>query len=144
MLGIFTGMAVMALTFPDKARFVPLLISIPGALFCLAQLALDIRQQGRTADTDAEPDSREDPPKSTARAEVIVFAWLAVFFAGLLGFGFLYGSPVLVFFYLRFGVGESWLVALLGGIGVWVILYSVFSRLLEVVLFEGHVLNWLF
>jgi hypothetical protein len=66
-----------------------------------------------------------------------MFLWLALFLAGILAFGFLYATPVLVFAFLRFGERESWTVAAIGALGAWLILYGVFVQLLELFLFEG-------
>ena len=132
MLAIFAGMSLMAVGYPDKARFLPLLVGVPGTLMCLAQLVFDVRSalQGRAAEDTAEA-TLEHP------REVKMFFWLALFFIGIMSFGFLYAAPVLVFAYLRFGEKEPWKTAILGGFGAWVILYGVFTRLLELFLFEG-------
>jgi len=132
MLAIFAGMSLMALGYPDKARFLPLLISVPGTLMCLAQLVFDIRGalQDRTSEDTVE--AALDHPR-----EIKMFVWLGLFFVGVMSFGFLIAAPVLVFAFLRFGEKEPWLTAILGGLGAWIILYGVFTRLLELFLFEG-------
>ena len=134
MLAIFGGMSVIALSYPDKARFLPLLISVPATLMCLAQLVFDVR--GALHDRSAE---------STAEAaleyprEIKMFFWLALFFVGIMSFGFLVAAPVLVFAFLRFGEKETWTAAILGGLGAWIILYGIFTKLLELFLFEGFI-----
>ena len=134
MLAIFAGMSAMALSYPEKARFLPLLISVPATLMCLAQLVFDVRSalQDRTAEDTAEA-ALERP------REVKMFFWLAVFFIGVMCFGFLIAAPILVFAFLRFGEKEPWLTAILGGLGAWIILFGVFTRLLELFLFEGFI-----
>jgi hypothetical protein len=112
MLAIFAGMSAMALTYPEKARFLPLLISVP-------------------ATKDTAEATMEHP------REAKMFFWLALFFIGIISFGFLYAAPVLVFAFLRFGEKEPWVTAILGGFGAWIILYGAFTRLLELFLFEG-------
>ena len=134
MLAIFAGMSLMALPYPEKAKFLPLLVGIPGTLMCLAQLAFDVRDalQNRSAE-DATEATLEQP------REVKMFIWLALFLVGIMSFGFLIAAPVLVFAFLRFGEKEPWMTAILGGLGAWIILYGVFTRLLELFLFEGFV-----
>jgi hypothetical protein len=56
-----------------------------------------------------------------------------------MSFGFLIAAPVLVLAFLRFGEKEPWTTAILGGLGAWIVLYGVFTRLLELFLFEGFV-----
>jgi Tripartite tricarboxylate transporter TctB family len=138
MLTIFAGMSVMAIGYPPKARFLPLIVSVPAALMCLAQLALDVRAAWRQRG-DNEPVDRTE-----LRREVKMFAWLAVFFAGILAFGFLYAGPIIVAAYLRFAEKEAWVKSLIGGAAAWLILYVVFHRLLELYLFDGLLTQLLF
>ena len=134
MLTIFAGMSALAMTYPEKARFLPLLVGVPGTLMCLAQLFFDVRSalQDRSAEDTAEA-TLEYP------REVKMFFWLALFLIGIISFGFLYAAPLLVFAFLRFSEKEPWKTAILGGLGAWIILYGVFTRLLELFLFEGFV-----
>ena len=134
MLAIFAGMSVMALTYPEKARFLPLLVGVPGTLMCLAQLAFDVR--GALQDRSGEEAAKAtlDLPR-----EVKMFFWLALFLIAIMSFGFLIAAPVLVFAFLRFGESERWVTAILGGAGTWIVLYGVFTWLLELFLFEGFI-----
>jgi hypothetical protein len=134
MLTIFAGMLAMALTYPEKARFLPLLISVPATLMCLVQLFFDIRSALQDRPAEAAAEAALETPR-----EVKMFFWLALFFVGVMSFGFLVAAPVLVFAFLRFGEKEPWLTAILGGLGAWIILYGVFTRLLELFLFEGFI-----
>ena len=132
MLAIFAGMTVIGMSYPDKARMMPLLVGIPGTILALAQLIHDIRfSEAKAIDVDTSIERRR---------EIKMFFWLALFFAGVMGFGFIYAAPILVFAFLLFGQKESLTVALVGGVGAWVILYGVFTRLLELFLFEGLLL----
>jgi len=132
MLAIFAGMTVLGMSYPDKARMMPLLVGIPGTILALAQLIHDIRfSEAKAIDVDTAIERRR---------EIKMFIWLALFFAGVMGFGFIYAAPILVFAFLLFGQKESLAVALVGGVGAWVILYGVFTRLLELFLFEGLLL----
>ena len=132
MLAIFAGMTLIGLSYPEKARMMPLLVGIPATIMALAQLIHDIRFPGvKTVDVDTAIERRR---------EIKMFFWLALFFAGVMGFGFVYAAPILVFAFLLFGQKESLKVALIGGAGAWVILYGVFTRLLDLFLFEGLLL----
>jgi hypothetical protein len=132
MLAIFAGMTVIGMSYPDKARMMPLLVGIPGTILALAQLIHDFRfPEAKAVDVDTSIERRR---------EIKMFFWLALFFAGVMGFGFVYAAPLLVFAFLLFGQNESLTVALFGGAGAWVILYGVFTRILELFLFEGLLL----
>jgi hypothetical protein len=133
-LTVFAGMSLMAIGYPPKARYLPLLVSIPGTLMCLIQLMLDIRQVRQEQTGGAAAAARD--PSETGR-EARMFLWLGLFFAGILLFGFLYSAPVIVAAYLRFNEKESWVTSLIAGVSAWLILYVVFARVLELFLFEG-------
>lgn len=132
MLAVFAAMSAIAMDYPEKARMMPLLVGIPGTLLSLAQLLHDLRQAG------APPADAESILER--RRETGMFLWLGLFFAAVIGFGFLYGAPAAVFAFMRFGRGESWATSLAGGVAAWAVLYGVFTRLLELFLFEGLLL----
>ncbi len=144
MFALFAGMSALAVGFPTKAGFVPLLIGVPGALLCFAQLLLDLRHpQGeperagkQRTHTDIGGDDGPVGPDGTRR-ELAMFAWLAGFTLTLLGFGFLVGGPLIVFAYLRFGERESWFNAVFGGVGTFAVIWGMFIWLLELPIFEG-------
>ena len=135
MLAIFVAAAAMALSLPQKAAFMPLLVSIPGILLCLWQLALDLL--GRTPkDAPAAGEARSD-----SHSELKIFLWLGLFAVALIGFGFVIGGPLIVFAFVRFASGESWRNALVAGGGTFAVVWGVFIWLLELPLFEGLVLE---
>lgn len=135
MLAIFGSMTAMAFGFPEKARMMPLIFGIPGTVLALVQLVIELRKQPVALDPAAAAEEREKRGQ-----EIRLFAWLGVFFVGILAFGFVVAAPILVFAFLRFGQGESWTVSLVGGAGAWVILWGLFGHVLELFLFEGHLL----
>ena len=134
MFAIFTAMTLIALGFPAKARLMPLMVGVPACLLALAQLLIELRAAWRR--TAPEPDAVAKA-SNEARAERRMILWVALFLAGVMAFGFLYAAPALVFAFLYWGERERLAVALAGGIGAWLILYGVFTRLLELFLFEG-------
>jgi hypothetical protein len=67
-----------------------------------------------------------------------MFLWLPLSLAGILAFGFLWATPVLVFAFLRLSEREAWAVAATGALGTWLVLYLVFVEMLELFLFEGR------
>jgi Tripartite tricarboxylate transporter TctB family len=138
MLTIFAGMSVMALGYPAKARFLPLLVSIPSTVMCLAQLVLDVRTARQQRAGDGPVDRTE------LGREVKMFVWLAIFFGGILAFGFFYAGPIIVAAYLRFAERESWRTTVIAGVAAWLILYVVFDKLLSLYLFEGLLTPLLF
>lgn len=132
MLLIFLTMSLLALGFPDKARLMPLLVGVPGTLLAVVQLVNEIRHSESNSD-DAE----------FRAAERSMFAWVFLFFFGILGFGFTYAAPLLVFAFLIFGRGESLKIALVSAVATWIILFGFFENGMEIPLFPGLVVEWL-
>lgn len=134
MLTIFAGMSLIAVNYPPKARFMPLLVGIPGTIMCLAQLFIDIRQRLRESGNGASLDAEAIAERPR---EAKMFFWLGLFTAGILAFGFLYGAPVLILAFLRFAERESWTTSIVAAVAAFAVLYLVFVRMLELFLFEG-------
>ena len=138
MFAIFAGMSIIALGYPEKARFLPLLIGVPAAVMAFTQLVFDIRKNRATP--RPKPSAEELARRGR---EVKMFVWFGLFVAGILAFGFVYAAPVLVFAFLKFGEKESWQTAMIGALGAWAILYGVFVKLLELFLFDGLVIEFI-
>jgi len=137
MFVVFATMSLIALSFPDKARLMPLIVGIPGTILALVQLLMELRSTLRqTAETT------ELVPE-TIEAERQMFTWMFLFFFGILGFGFIYAAPLLVFGFLWFGKGESLKLGLVGGAATWGILYGLFETGFQIPLFDGLLLEWL-
>lgn len=141
MTGLFAGACLLALGLPAKAAFMPLLVGIPGLLLCLAQLVIDLRRPKQAPEKIAE-ESRGGPPDR--QTELQAFAWLGAFAGALLGFGFIVGGPLLVAAFVRWSSRETWTSAIIAGAGTFLVMWGVFVWLLELSLFQGLVLEWLF
>jgi hypothetical protein len=142
MLAIFAGMSLLALGFPTKAGFMPLLVGIPGTLLCAIQLGVDIWRDSHGGEAEVEDSSGEQaPPDPTAKSEKEMFVWVGIFAAGLLAFGFVAGGTVLVFLYVKIANRDPFRDALFSAMGTFAVLYGVFIWLLELTLFEGFVIR---
>ena len=134
MFALFAGACILATGLPTKAAFMPLLVGIPGALLCGAQLILDLR---RGPDASAEKNAVAD---TSAQSEVQAFGWLALFTVALIGFGFVAGGPIIVGAFVRFSSRDSWKNAAVAAGGTFIVLWGIFIWLLELSLFNGLIL----
>ena len=134
MLGLFTSACILALSLPQKAAFMPLLIGIPGAILCLWQLVIDLRRGPEVVEEKEEVAEQ-------GTSELVIFLWLAGFAVAIIGFGFIVGGPFIVFAFVKFSSDESWKNALAAGAGTFAVVYGVFILLLELPLFQGLVLE---
>lgn len=144
MLAIFSAMSLIALGFPDKAAFTPLLVGIPGVVLCLAQLVIDLTGGARLVGADNDEQLGDGGDDTVTAREWFMFAWLALFTVVILGFGFHIGGSLVVFLYIRFGEREPWLNAILAGAGTFVVIWLVFTKLLELPLFDGLLMPAMF
>jgi hypothetical protein len=133
-LVIFLTMSLLALGFPEKARLMPLMVGVPGSLLGLVQLFLEVRSSVRHSIDDAN-----DADRNTA--ERSMFAWIFLFFVGILGFGFVYAAPVLVFSFLYIGKKESLPIALVSTVATWTVLYGLFEKGFQIPLFAGLIVE---
>jgi hypothetical protein len=133
MVVVFAAAVLLSLTYAPEARFLPLIIGIPGLVLSLAQLVTELRQNPEVVIIAAE-----------RRREAKMFAWFIIFVAGLVLFGFEYAGPALVAAYLYFSGRERWYTAIAAAFVTWAILYGVFERFLGLPLFEGLLSQWIF
>ena len=134
MLLIFMSMSLMALGFTEKARLMPLLVGIPGTLLGIVELINEMRASAKQL---ASGDAGNDVTKG----ERAMLGWVFVFFLGILGFGFIYAAPLLVFAFMLAGKKESLTVALISAAGTFVVLYFFFETLMEIPLFQGLIIE---
>ncbi len=143
MLAIFVVMTGVAMTYPEGARFQPLVIGLPAIALCLLQLVLDLRAKPAgdvtvPAQTPLRPDS-ESPP--ALRRELIVWSYLLGFVAAILLVGFWIAIPCFLVAFLRLEAKAGWPLALGLGLGATGILYALFALVLRVSLHEGWLLQ---
>ena len=163
MLAIFAGMVLVAAGYPPEARLLPLVIGIPGLALCLLQVAYELRDswagarsrarsrarsgappKGPSAGLSEGPLQDDDPIAQAAkiRREVVLLAWFLAMVLGVLLFGFLVATPVLVFGFLALDQRESLKLAATMALAGFAVLYLIFEKLLELILFQGFVTEW--
>ena len=133
MVLVFATAVLLSFTYAPEARFLPLVIGIPGLVLSVAQFVKELRQN---------PQVIIIPPERQREAKM--FTWFITFVAGLVLFGFLYAGPVLVAAYLYFSGRERWYTAFLAAFLTWAILFGVFERFLGLPLIEGLLAQWIF
>jgi len=131
MFAVFATMVGLALTYPEDARFLPLVIGVPGLVLSALQLAIEFRTK------PGKEFTAED-----RRAELKMTGWFVCFVVGIILFGFPYAGPIMVAIYLHFSWREKWYVSLGSAVFAWAILYGVFEYVLGLPLFEGLVVQW--
>lgn len=144
MLAIFVGMVGVASQYPPQARFMPLVVGLPGIGLCLLQLVLDWRAQratgnaAATADLQGTPEAHNEQARAAGR-ERALWGWFIGLVASLVLFGFWLTIPVFLVAFLRYAAKESWRFSLALGAGGTAAFTLVFHQVLAVVLHSGFI-----
>jgi hypothetical protein len=158
---LFFAVAVgIALTYPAQARFMPLVVGIPGIALTLFELFREIRRAltarnetnggdsaialpddvsrliGQTT-VGVEGEAPKMTPAEAQKRELILLAYFTLLIAGLLFLGFWITVPTFVFVFLREREKAGWLTALVGAAATLAVLYFVFDRTLGIDLHPG-------
>ncbi len=143
MLSIFATMIGIALGYPPPARFLPLVIGIPGIVLTVSQLVVDLRElrqpppvRDASEERDAHQSSRTG---SVLKREIVLFAYFFALVAGVILFGFWLTIPVFIIVFLGLHERESWRFAMSLTIAGTAALYLVFDRMLSIILHEGFI-----
>lgn len=160
MLLIFSTMVGISLTYPPQARFMPLVVGIPGIGLTLLELVREILRAARGEDVRSEPSATpvevahivaqsaiehapaaepEYDPSGARKREWILIGYFTGLIAGLILFGFWIAVPVFVATFLREREKISWIFSVLSAVAAVVVLYFVFYRTLGVDLHHGFI-----
>lgn len=143
MLAIFASMVAVASQYPPQARFMPLVVGIPGMVLCIFELARELRNAARRRAGDHDGAAAESPLAGTVRREIVLWTYFIAFVAALILVGFWVSIPVFLLLFLRFAAGESWrFSACLAVLGT-ALLFLVFHKGLGVALHPGFIAGWL-
>ena len=136
MLAIFVVMVGIATQYPQQARFMPLVIGIPGIALCLFQLFLEFRASRRMVESE--------PIKAgETRREIVLWAYFIGLVGGLVLFGFWLTIPVFLAVFLRCYAEESWRFSLVLSAAATTLLFLVFHKGLGIVLHGGFITEYL-
>lgn len=137
----------MAQDWRMQARLYPWAIGIPMLVLALVQVILDLKGVTAKQSADATPmdfQFTKDVDATTARKRAItMFAWLVGFFFAIWLLGFPIAIALMMFTYLKFQGGESWVLSITLTIIAWLFFYSLFVRLLNLPFPDGLLMTWL-
>ena len=145
---LIIGMAVFFVTSLGyeelQVKLMPLLMSGFTILLSLIALVQDVRSGSKdTMPTDEEGDVIEDEQKAdTVSAYFKALGWFIALIVAVYFVGFLVATPLWMVAYLS-KTGTQWWKAALMGVVLTVIIYVVFTVVLQVVLYQGVAGEWL-
>lgn len=159
MLAVFSIMVVVALSYPEGARFMPLTVGIPGILLCCLQIALDLRKSNGVQEEKDEIREVElkaaklvghnvefahaaviDAPKDhqeEVRREVITWVYFLSFLGGILLVGFWISIPIFLLTFLKERASATWIKSITLTCIATAAFYFIFAKGLSVSLYTG-------
>ena len=169
MFSIFFVMVALAWPYAWPANFLPFVIGIPGIALTLLQITIDIRDffaakgqidprtdfekymaelsehtEGLELDYAKEQvetlvEDHSLVAKSRNRQELILFGYFFFLLGVVLLFGYWIGTPIFLFLFLRYYAKEALNLSLMITAGVWASMYFVLVIVLEQIIFEGFI-----
>jgi Tripartite tricarboxylate transporter TctB family len=130
-----------------QARLYPFAIGIPMLILAIVQVVLDLKGVTAKQSADATPMdyqfTKDVDPVTARKRAITMFAWLAGFFVAIWMLGFPIAIGLMVFTYLKFQGGESWLLSGTLTIIACLFFYGLFVRLLHLPFPDGLLTTWL-
>lgn len=130
MLIIFMVFVIQAFSFGAQARTMPLLIGVPGIIFCIFQILIDVRQRNGSPTGE----------RYFSPGELPVMAWMVASIVMVIALGFSFGTPPMVAVYLLLIAKEKPRTAIIGTATCFLMFYVLFERMMGAQLFHGLLL----
>lgn len=137
MLVIFCGMLVMSMDYSEKARFVPLVVGIPGFFLSFVQVVIELRAFFKDRMIKNETNKPEIEDVQAAGKELSIICWTLFLLGLILVFGFWVAIPVFLILFLRYHGKESWVLAVVCAACGWGVIFIIFYVLVRVPLYGG-------
>lgn len=130
---------VTTLGYPSRARLFPIIVISFCGVFVLWALVKMFIARHKASSLDEYMQKNEEtlkPDEGYRRQFFFAFAWIGAFILLLWLLGFVVGLPIFVFAYIK-TYEESWRLAIISTIIMFLIVYVVFAVLLKIPLYEG-------
>jgi len=133
---------IMALRWPFKTAFFPVITAIPVVLMAVAELVMGLRgmKKSEKGGVDFKP-SEDVDPKVAMRRTLVTFAWIIGFFLLIVLLGFPIAVFLFLFLNLKWQAKESWRLTLLLTVATSIFFYGLFIRMLDIRFYEGVILR---
>ena len=130
-----------------QARLYPWAIGIPMVILALVQFTFDAKGVKAKESADATPMdfqfTKEIDPATAKKRAITMFAWLFVFFIAIWLLGCPSAIGLIVFTYLKFQGGESWVLSITLTVIACLFFYGLFVSLLHLPFPDGWLITWL-
>jgi hypothetical protein len=127
-----------------RAALFPLTIVVPSLLIAVYITVKEFFTSSRKLVVEVDPlagESEIDPALARKRTVSIIF-WIFAFYLAIWLFGFTGAAAIATFFYLKFGAGEKWPIAVALGAAGWLFFFGVFDYGLQLPFPQGAIFDW--
>jgi len=133
---------IMALRWPFKTAFFPVITAIPVVLMAVAELVMGLRgmKKSEKGGVDFKP-SEDVDPKVAMRRTLVTFAWIIGFFLLIVLLGFPIAVFLFLFLNLKWQAKEGWRLTLILTAATSIFFYGLFIRMLDIRFYEGVILR---
>jgi Tripartite tricarboxylate transporter TctB family len=130
-----------------QARLYPWAIGIPMLILAIVQVILDLKGIQAKQSSDATPVdfqfTKEVDAQTAKKRAIIMFSWLLGFLFAIWLLGFPIAIALMMFTYLKFQGGESWVLSIALTVVAWLAFWGLFVKLLTLPFPEGVLITWL-
>lgn len=131
---LFACVLFAARDWKEGTALFPVVIGTAGLVLSLWAVGTDIMQARRVAVDEGVTLTKEDRTRTRA-----IFAWIGLFFAAIMLFGFQWGLPVTALAFYRFDAQLGWVASLLTAAVCAGFIYAA-SHFLHIPPFSGYVI----
>jgi len=130
-----------------QARLYPWAIGFPMVVLAFIQVILDMKGYKAKETSDGAPVdfqfTKEIDPALAKKRAIVMFTWFFSFLLGVWLLGFPISIVLMMFLYLKFQSGESWLTSIVLTTIAFVFFWALFVKVLTLPFPEGRVFVWL-
>jgi len=144
-LAFFITLIMISMTYSPKARRMPLVVLIPGAVLAMIVTIKDVTKKGHgserreviTEGEEVEDGELEGPAAREHNKKMFVmFGWMALLVGMIWIVGFLVTIPVYTIMFMK-SLKESWKLSIIFGVTGFIVLYFMFVYGLNMELYRG-------
>ena len=144
-LAFFITLIMISMTYSPKARRMPLVVLIPGAVLAMIVTIKDVTKKGsgperREVITEGEEVEDGELEGTAAREHnkkmFVMFGWMALLVGMIWIVGFLVTIPVYTIMFMK-SLKESWKLSIIFGVAGFIVLYFMFVYGLNMELYPG-------
>lgn len=137
----------LSFSWSAEARLFPSLITVTGTILsawlCLTEIIHTKNKENRLINGKKKRLTISEKSEKTTKSEVIIIMWILTFIGLIMLLGFWVAIGVFIPLFMHFFGRESWKISASYMIGIWFLIYFIFSVTMKLPLYGGLIgLAW--